>query len=796
MYVQIIHFINNAFIMKQKTYLILALALLMSTGLAFQSFAQGCSDLFFSEYVEGSSFEKYIEIYNPTSGTVDLSDYQLRLYTNGAASPSQTMTLSGMLASGAVIVIRNGSAAGYTSGVVNSTVINHNGDDAFDLYKISTAAAVDIFGRIGNDPGSAWTAPGLSTENRTLRRKSTVTAGITVNPSGTGPTAFTTLATEWDGYLIDDVSGLGSHSSTCISTACSISSVVLSNVSACNDNGTPLISGDDYFTADVVVSYSGAPATDSLVLTAGPYRGAVSVGSIGTSSHTFTGVQFAANGLPVSLTASFKADGACTLTNLNAGIAPASCSTLPPCSLPFFSEYIEGSGNNKCLEIYNPTASSIDLAAGGYAIKMYFNGSGSAGLTISLTGTIPAGGTYLVCNSGASAEFTVLANQLSGAGWFNGDDAIALESSSGVLDVIGQIGVDPGTEWTGSGVSTLDQTLRRYNYISKGDNNGTDAFNPGLEWASYPINTSAGLGYHISTCPTGAPAGWAFANPGCAAGSTTVTSGTWTQNSNCYNPNSGADDLTFAFRELCGDGEIVAQYQGVTPFGFAGLMMRETLNPGSKYVWMFMRANTNASWSIRATTGSAPTFETKPHSNRQWMKLTRTGTTFRGYLSSNGTTWQLVFQSSVSLNSCVLVGLATHSHVDGANVTSTFKNVNVSSGNNLMALPGAAQVLDMVTEAPAMQTAVIQSGNSTEGEAFSIWPNPAGSTLEVNIPVWNAGESVQLQINDMQGRPLMYRQLGDQQQRVSLDLSQLTPGMYLLTLRSGEHLEIARFIKQ
>ncbi|MBP8240329.1 MAG: T9SS type A sorting domain-containing protein, partial [Saprospiraceae bacterium] len=51
-------------------------------------------------------------------------------------------------------------------------------------------------------------------------------------------------------------------------------------------------------------------------------------------------------------------------------------------------------------------------------------------------------------------------------------------------------------------------------------------------------------------------------------------------------------------------------------------------------------------------------------------------------------------------------------------------------------------------------------------------------------------------VNDMQGRPLMYRQLGDQQQRVSLDLSTLTPGMYLLTLRSGEHLEIARFIKQ
>jgi len=780
--------------MKQKTYLILAFLLFAGFGVLHAQ-PVACSDLFFSEYVEGTSFEKYIEIYNPTAGTVDLSDYELRLYTNGAGTVSQALTLSGTLTSGGTIVVRNGSATGFTGGIVSSIVVNHNGDDAFELYKISTSATVDIFGRIGNDPGTAWTATGLSTLDRTLRRKSSVASGITVNPSGTGPTAFTTLETEWDGYPTNDVSGLGSHSSACVSTACSITSITLANVSGCNDNLTSLITSDDFFTADVTVTFTGAPDSGTLVLT-GDAAASVAVGSIGTSSHTFTSVIFSADGTAVSLAAAFTDDGACTLSNLNAGLAPAACSTPAPCSLPFFSEYIEGGGNNKCLEIYNPTASPIDLAAGGYRIRMYFNGATSAGLTVNLTGTVAAGGTYVVCNSGATAEFTALANQIGSGGWFNGDDAIVLENNDGTIDAIGQIGTDPGAAWTSAGVSTVDQTLRRYGYISKGDNNGTDAYDPSLEWASYPNNTSAGLGYHIGSCPTGAPAGWAFANPGCATGSTTAASGTWTQSSNCYNPAPGADDLTFAFRELCGDGEIVAQYQGVTPFGFAGLMMRESLNPGSKYVWMFMRANTNASWSIRAITGVTPTFDTKPHFNRQWMKLTRTGTTFRGYLSTNGTTWQLVFQSSVSLNSCVLVGLATHSIVDGTNVTSTFRNVSTSFNNNLMAMPGAAQAVDMVSEAPAMQTTVIQSGNTTESDAFGIWPNPAGSTLEVNIPMWNAGESVQLQVNDMQGRPLMYRQLGDQQQRVSLDLSTLTPGMYLLTLRSGEHLKIARFIKQ
>lgn len=102
---------------------------------------------------EGSSFrEKYIEILQPYSSTVGVSDYQLRLYTNGAASPSQTMTLSGMLASGAVIVIRNGSAGIY-SGVVNSTVINHNGDDALTCQNFHQRNCRYI-GRIGNDPGA------------------------------------------------------------------------------------------------------------------------------------------------------------------------------------------------------------------------------------------------------------------------------------------------------------------------------------------------------------------------------------------------------------------------------------------------------------------------------------------------------------------------------------------------------------------------------------------------------------------------------------------------------------------
>ena len=175
----------------------------MKTKLLFLAFL--CStlgwgqatDLFISEYVEGSSSEKFIEIYNGTGASVDLSDYRLRLYANGASTPStptNDVLLSGTLTNGSVIVYQNSAATLYAG--TNNTAVGFNGDDAVALYKISTTSNVDIFGRIGNDPGTAWTATGYSTLDRTLRRKINICGGVTINPTGTGVGAFTTLSTE------------------------------------------------------------------------------------------------------------------------------------------------------------------------------------------------------------------------------------------------------------------------------------------------------------------------------------------------------------------------------------------------------------------------------------------------------------------------------------------------------------------------------------------------------------------------------------------------------------------------
>jgi uncharacterized protein len=166
----------------------------------------------------------------------------------------------------------------------------------------------------------------------------------------------------------------------------------------------------------------------------------------------------------------------------------------------FFSEYIEGTSNNKALEIYNGTGATINLSTGGYNIQMFFNGSATAGLTINLTGTVADGDVYVVAQSLASATILAQADQTSGAGWFNGDDAVVLRKETIVIDVIGQIGFDPGTEWGAGLTSTADNTLNRKSSICAGDPNGTDAFDPSVEWDGSATDTFGGLGAHTANC--------------------------------------------------------------------------------------------------------------------------------------------------------------------------------------------------------------------------------------------------------------------------------------------------------
>ena len=154
------------------------------------------SELYISEYVEGSSNNKYLELYNPTDQAIDLSQYALDLNTNGGSNWSNDGSgfknyteLSGTLAAKSTIVYKNANAEIYDGEATECSAVNFNGNDPIGLFK--NGKLIDIVGTFNG--GSADFAKDV-----TLRRKASVNApSTTYNPN------------DWDELSKDDISGLG-----------------------------------------------------------------------------------------------------------------------------------------------------------------------------------------------------------------------------------------------------------------------------------------------------------------------------------------------------------------------------------------------------------------------------------------------------------------------------------------------------------------------------------------------------------------------------------------------------------
>ena len=479
-------------------------------------------DLFISEYAEGSGYNKYIEIYNGTGQSVDLSNYEIWKITNGGSWPEYSLSLSGTLAHNDVFIVCHSSSSvnPSISGVADITwsQASWTGDDAVGLAKNnptlgSSFVLIDVIGEDGSDPGNGWDVAGTSdaTKDHTLIRKCNISQGNTnwALSAGTNP-----QDSEWEVYPQNHWLNINQHTFPCQVTAiygCTDSTALNFDPNANSDDGSCL--------------YPVLGCMDS---------SAYNYDSLATIDN---GLCCFVTGCTNNLAYNFDStacydDGSCVLPifgcmdinamnyNSLANASDSSCVFLSDKVDLFFSEYGEGSSNNKWLEIYNSTGQNIDLS--NYALARVSNAPTTTGVyeywvDFPAGSQILAGDVFVVAHP-SSSNPTPPFGPGNSADWFysalsNGDDGFALvygaepstPSLPGVeyiiLDHIGDFNGDPGSGWSVAGISnaTKDHTLIRKCNISQGNSDwlssaGTDSLNS--EWIVLPQDDWSDIGQH------------------------------------------------------------------------------------------------------------------------------------------------------------------------------------------------------------------------------------------------------------------------------------------------------------
>ena len=209
---------------------------------------QNCG-LFFSGYAEGTSNNKYLEIYNPTDSNISLDGYAYPNVTNGPDNPNEydywnTFDPGAVIAAGDVYVIAHGSAdPAILSEADEFHTYLSNGDDGYALVQGTEEdyVIIDIIGTWDADPGSGWDVAGVTngTKDHSLIRKPYITSGN----SGNWAVSAGTNADDSEWIVLDqnDWTGLGSHKFTgsCVSVpGCTNSNANNYDSAATVDNGS------------------------------------------------------------------------------------------------------------------------------------------------------------------------------------------------------------------------------------------------------------------------------------------------------------------------------------------------------------------------------------------------------------------------------------------------------------------------------------------------------------------------------------------------------------------------------
>jgi hypothetical protein len=210
-----------------------------------------------------------------------------------------------------------------------------------------------------------------------------------------------------------------------------------------------------------------------------------------------------------------------------------------------------------------------------------------------------------------------------------------------------------------------------------------------------------------------------------------------------------SDQFYFVYQALSGDGEIsahVTTVENTNTWAKAGVMIRQTTAADSKHAMMALTPSQGASFQRRTSTGGVSVSTTNASIGvPYWVKVSRTGNTFKGFISNNGLNWTEVNSIDISMTPNVLIGLVVTSHDSSTMNTSIFKNVVVGTNSTFA---DDFQDGDISDWSPSGGTWSVTNGNlvGNSPRKGSIYSNVFSGcnicTLEADMEVQTAGAKV------------------------------------------------------
>jgi|GEM_PF-5128945 len=253
----------------------------------------------------------------------------------------------------------------------------------------------------------------------------------------------------------------------------------------------------------------------------------------------------------------------------------------------------------------------------------------------------------------------------------------------------------------------------------------------------------------------------------------------------CWHDCRESDKAAFVYQELCGDGTLTARLASINTKGYAGLMLRESLDPDARRAGALKNYSTRrVRREYRSTYGG---IVTQSHSNRsrvEWFRIVRKGNEVKSYTSTNGSNWRLLYRVVFpNLEDCVYIGMMAYSTNGSSTVDAVFDNVSFSgSGSSLIdnnnSLPDSFTAFDTELE--------------IEQPDVNIFPNPSNGQSQIELNGFQETPA-QIMVRDAFGKVVRQIEVDYPEGTVlPLDLQDMPAGLYLISVMQDQQQVITK----